>query len=243
MTVWSPVKRTAMHYQHVSLGATMADYDGWQRPSRYTSSEEELQHIRQAGGLSDISPIGKYYIQGEDVPATLERLLPEAASLGIKRAAVSSLSGPTGPTKDRLVVCRLTHDEVFITSSSSLGEVGPVTEAFKERITGCAHMVDMTSNYAAVNVVGPQSVQLLTRLTDLNISSHVFPDLSCTHGKLAEVYAIIVRRDQRELPSYDVYVGRDFGEHLWEAMLEAGHGLGIAPVGIEALKQLAGGGG
>ena len=239
MSIWNPVKLTAMHHQHLSLGATMVDYTGWQRPARYTSTEEELQHIRTAGGLCDVSPLGKFYIQGDGVGALLENLLPEGGSLGINRAAVSGLSGPSSPATTPVLICRFSHDEVFITSSP--GEAGPVSQVLKESLAECLHMVEMTSNYAAVNVVGPESVQLLSKLTDLNISPYAFPDLSCAQGQLAEVYAIIVRRDRGELPSYDVYVGRDFGEYMWEAMLEAGQGLGIVPVGVEASAQLASG--
>lgn len=257
---WNPVKLTAMHHQHISLGATMTDYGGWQRPSRYTSIEQELETVRKAGGLCDISPLGKYYIQGSDVDTFLQRVFhPEyqtgfldnqvsgknkldaqgkkAASPGINGASLENLLGPDGSTTARVVVCRFSDDEVFVTSTSDTAR--PVVQALKEHVAGCAHMVDMTSNYAAVTVAGPMSGQLLAKLTDLDISPITFTDLSCAQGQVAEVYAIIVRWDQDGLPSYDVYFGRDFGEYMWQTMLEAGHEYGMAPFGIEALNRLS----
>ena len=232
MPTWSPFKLTAMHHQHLRLGATMVDHVGWQRPAHYTSREEELQNIRNTGGICDTSPAGKFYIQGDDVGTLLENVFPEAASLGINRSTISNL----GSTKGGLLISRFSHDEVFITCSPD--DTGLNSQVLRGNLNGCLHFVDMTSTYAAVTVVGPKSAQLLSQLTDLNISPSAFLDLSCAQGQLAEVYTIIVRSDQAGLPSYNVYVGRDLSEYVWEVMLEAGHGLGIVPVGFESLKQL-----
>ena len=240
MATWNPIKLTAMHHRHIALGATMRDYRGWQRPSSYTSPEQELEAVHKAGGFSDISPLGKLYIQGRDVISLIRALLPEARSLQINKATVTTLAGPEGSTADRVVVSRFCDDEVFITCSPE--KIIPVAQALKEHLNGCAHLVDMTSNFAAVNIVGPLSGHLLSKLTELDISSKTFQDLSCAQGMVAEVYAIVRRWDQGGLPSYDVYFGRDFGEYMWEAMIEAGHEFGIAPVGVESLKHLARGG-
>lgn len=237
MSIWSPFKLTALHHQHLRLGATMIDHVGWQRPAHYTCMEEELQQIRTTGGICDTSPAGKFYIQGDDVGALLENVFPDVASLEINSTAISNLSVLSNSTIGPLFISRFSHDEVLITFSPD--EEVPVSQVLKESLKGCLHMVDMTSNYAAIHVVGPGSVQLLIQLTDLNISPDTFPDLSCAQGQMAEIYTIIVRCDQGGLPSYDVYVGRDVSEYVWEAMLETGHGLGIVPVGFESLEQLA----
>ena len=236
MVTWKPVKLTAMHHQHLSLRGVMADYDGWQRPSQYTSVERELETVRKAGGLCDISPLGKLYIQGSDIDALLQSVFPEASSLEINGATVSVLSGQDGHMA-RVVVCRFSGDEVFISTTSDT--VSLVAQAVNEHLAGCAHMVNMTSNYAAIKVAGPLSARLLAKMTDLDISSFVFPDLTCAQCQIAEVYSIIVRWDQGGVPSYDVCFGREFGEYMWEALLGAGQEYGIAPFGVEALNRLS----
>ena len=59
---------------------------------------------------------------------------------------------------------------------------------------------------------------------------------------MAEVYVILLRWDRAGLPGYDIYVSREYGEYIWDAMLEAGHEYGIVPFGVETLKQLSQGG-
>ncbi len=237
MATWNPIKLTSMHYQHISLGATIAEVDGWQRPVRYTAPGQELEAVKKAVGICDISPVGKHSVQGNDITALIEKISPQVSALETNRVAVVNLSGPGGFVIDPVVVCRFCEDEVFITSPPD--KIMLVAQTLEENFADCAHLVDMTSNFAAITVSGPSSSQMLSKLTDLNISPNAFPDLSCAQGMMAEVYVIIVRWDRLGLPGYDVYISREYGEYMWDAMLEAGHEYGIVPFGVETLKQLS----
>ena len=69
------VKRSALHHQHLALGATMVSDSGWQRPEQYGSTEEELRTVRTSVGMCDISPVGKLDLKGADLTAVLEQAL------------------------------------------------------------------------------------------------------------------------------------------------------------------------
>ena len=236
MENWNLTKLTAMHHQHLELGATMADYGGWQRPVRYRSTGVELEAVRNAAGLSDMSPVAKLLVQGSEAAASLSSLL-RGAPTETGRAAECSLAGVNVDDHAPILACLLADYELFVTSTPEAASF--LGALLSESLTGCAHIVDMTPALAAVNVAGPATRRTVSKLTDLDLSADSFPDLSCVQGMLAEVHATIVRRDRGTLPSYDIYFGRDFGEYLWEAILEAGREYGMAPVGVEALKELA----
>jgi len=55
---------------------------------------------------------------------------------------------------------------------------------------------------------------------------------------VAEVHGTLLRIDTGGLPSFDLYFGREFGEYLWDALLEAGGEYSVAPFGIEAMARL-----
>ena len=218
----------------------MADSAGWQRPVQYTSPERELETVRKAGGLCDTSPLGKLYIQGSGVDALIRKVFPDVVPPETNRVAVGTFDGAGAGSGARVAVCRFSDDEVFIVTPPDAAN--PVAQALNAHPAGCAHMVDMTSSYAAVTFAGPLCGQLLAKLIDLDVSLNAFSDLSCAQGQVAEVYAILLRWDQGAMPSYVVYFGRDFGEYMWEAMLEAGREYGMAPFGVEALTRLTSGG-
>ncbi len=67
---------SAMHHLHVDLGAVMVEVSGWMLPARYTSAESELDRIRRAAGIADISPTAKLSLQGRDLDSLLGDSVP-----------------------------------------------------------------------------------------------------------------------------------------------------------------------
>ena len=102
-------------------------------------------------------------------------------------------------------------------------------------------MVDITSALCGVSIIGPASTQLLSRITDLDISHRAMPDLTCAQARFAEVQGLLLRRDIQSIPAYQLYAGREFGEYLWETLIHAAAETGGGPVGTEALARLRSG--
>ena len=59
-------------------------------------------------------------------------------------------------------------------------------------------------------------------------------------GKLAEIECLVVRRDLNGLLNFDLLFSRDYGEYVWESLLEAGGDLEVIPYGHEAMSLLGG---
>ena len=85
---------------------------------------------------------------------------------------------------------------------------------------------------------GPESDQLLSKLTELDTSPEAFPNLSCAQTRCAEIHGTLIRTDLGSLPSYDLFFPREFGEYMWDAIFEAGEEFGVAAVGFEAADRV-----
>ena len=46
--------------------------------------------------------------------------------------------------------------------------------------------------------------------------------------------------DQAGVPSYQLYFGREFGEYIWDVLMDAAQRYGGAPVGFQAMERLSG---
>ena len=240
MVNWNPVRLSAMQYRHLALGATMVDEGGWQRPTRYTTSQEELDGLRRGVGLCDVSPIGKLYIEGVEIDSFLLKGCPGAQATPVGQATRHDLLNGDGSLLDQVLLCRLAQDELFIVTSAE--KVQAVAAALERSMEGCVHQVDQTSALAAMSVAGPHSRETLSKLTELDLSPEVFHDLSSAQASMALVHATVLRADCGGQECYQVYVGRDLGEFLWDAIMEAGHEWNITPFGVEALRRLQEGG-
>jgi hypothetical protein len=58
------LKRTPLHAVHVSLGARMVDFGGWEMPVQYSGLVDEHHAVRHAVGLFDVSHMGEIEIRG-----------------------------------------------------------------------------------------------------------------------------------------------------------------------------------
>ena len=223
-----PQRLSSLHRRHLSLGAHMTSQDGWQRPARYTSAQEEAAAVQQAVGLCDISPVGKLLVQGNDIGK-----VPEASPLK---------EDPTPGQVTRYnasgLACPLSSDQLLlITPPSALGDVRASLDASQETLI---HIVDMTSALTALCLAGPRSQDVLGKLTDLDLFSPSHTDMTCTQTSLSGVQAILVRADFPGMPAYRLFVSRDLGEFAWDVLTEAGSHEGMLPFGTEALRLLRG---
>ena len=73
--------RTPLYDAHVSLGARMVDFAGWEMPIWYGSSSAEHEAVRTRVGLFDVSHMGEFVVHGRDALANLRRLLTNDAAL------------------------------------------------------------------------------------------------------------------------------------------------------------------
>ena len=63
-TTETRILRTPFHDFHVDNGARMVEFAGWQMPMLYGSIIEEHRQVRTAGGLFDVSHMGRLRFTG-----------------------------------------------------------------------------------------------------------------------------------------------------------------------------------
>ena len=69
-------RRTALHDEHLRLGARLDRFGGWWRPWSYGDVGAEYWAVRRAVSVGDVSTLGKMVVSGPDVVEALERLYP-----------------------------------------------------------------------------------------------------------------------------------------------------------------------
>ena len=219
-----------MYRSHRTLNATFAAEGDWQVAAVYTSVAQELQAARGAGGIADVSAGGRLGVRGEALDAVMTKVAgrpcPEAA-----RAVRASLNGSGA------LVCRVAADELLVlTAPAAAGAVeGALVSACES--AGCAHVTDLTSAFAAVELIGPRVPALLARLVPVELSTGAAPPLSVTQAEVARVHGILIRLEH-PLPVFHLLVGREHGEYVWDALLDAGRDLGLVPIGSQARARL-----
>jgi aminomethyltransferase len=96
----------------------------------------------------------------------------------------------------------------------------------------------MISGTAYLSLQGPRSRELLTQLTDADLSSDALPYFRFAHADVAEVPMVLSRTGYSGELGYELYYPREYAEGVWDAVLEAGRPLGAVPAGLGALRSV-----
>ncbi|MGI9236264.1 MAG: 2Fe-2S iron-sulfur cluster-binding protein [Woeseiaceae bacterium] len=241
-----PALRTSMHHRHIEAGAQMLQAGSWYRPAYYGDEpeqaiREEVLQVRQSVGLIDVSTLGGIDVRGPDAAEFLNRVYTFAymkQAPGTVRYAL--MTNEAGVVIDDGVVCRLSARHFYVTATT-----GGVEAVFRKMLQWNAHwrldvsLLNVTSAYAGVNIVGPASRAVIEPLCEgFDVDGAAFPYLGVRRGKVADIPATLLRVGFVGELGYEIHVPQHSGEALWDALMDAGKSAGIRPVGIEAQRLL-----
>jgi sarcosine oxidase subunit alpha len=235
-----PGQRTSIHHRHKELGATMMWTGSWRRPHSYGDAAAEAENVHDALGVIDVSTLGKLLVTGPDAAEFLERLYPNRfGDMKAGRIRYGVLNSDAGRIMDDGTIARLAEEDFYVTTTST--GAGAVVEWFEwwNAIWGLdVEIVDITGALAALNVAGPNARELMTRLTDLDVSNEAFTYLDAKHAQVAGAPTLLLRIGFVGELGYELHFPSPHGEHVWDTILERGADLGVRPFGLEPQRIL-----
>jgi sarcosine oxidase subunit alpha len=235
-----PAKRSSIHARHRELGARIQWAGDWRRAYDYGDPAGEALAVHEAVGLIDVSTLGKLLVSGPDAGMFLDRLYPNRIStLEAGRIRYGVLTNDAGRIMDDGTVCRLDDERFYVTTTSS--GAGAVEQWFSWWLADWrldVRLTDVTQALAAVNLAGPRSRAVLARVAELELAPAAFGYLDARQGAVAGVNCLLLRIGFVGELGYELHFPSAYGEHLWDALLEAGAQDAIRPFGLEPQRIL-----
>jgi aminomethyltransferase len=228
------LKRTPLFAAHVSAGARMVPFGGWEMPVQYSGIVEEHRTVRAAVGCFDVSHMGEFEVEGPGALAALQRLTTnDVAGLEIGQVQYSVLCHESGGIVDDLTVYRLAADRYMITVNAS--------NIAKDWTHVTTHgdgprWRNVSDTTGLIAVQGPKAEGLVGRLADFDVTPLGYYRFA--EGKVAGVPTLVSRTGYTGEDGFELYVAAADTERLWRALLEAGRVDGVAPIGLGARDTL-----
>mgnify|MGYP000349528099 CR=1 FL=1 len=106
------LKQTALHAEHLRLGAKLVDFAGWDMPIQYASQLDEHHAVRKVAGMFDVAHMSAVDLHGPRTREFLRRLLAnDVAKLKAPgKALYSCMLNPQGGVIDDLIVYFMAED-------------------------------------------------------------------------------------------------------------------------------------
>ena len=236
------IRKTALNDVHRQAGAKMVDFNGWDMPVEYPSVGgiiAEHNAVRTGVGIFDVSHMGDIRLFGPGALAAVQHIsMNDASRLSIGQAQYSALLYPQGTFVDDVIVHRLGDDDYLLVINAGTREkdFNWVRENAKQ--FDC-EVTDLSDDYTQIAIQGPKGVNLLQKLTDVNLSAVKF--YWFTHGTVCGLKnTLIARTGYTAEDGFEIYVPSDkaTSTRAWNNVLEAGKEFGAVPCGLGSRNTL-----
>lgn len=229
----SDLKQTPLHGLHVSLGAKMVPFAGYDMPVQYPLGVmKEHLHTRAKAGLFDVSHMGQVIVKGDGFAAAargLETLVPvDILGLGADRQRYGFFTNDTGGIDDDLMLANR-GDHVFVVVNAACKEAD--IARMKAALEPGLSVIEITDR-ALLALQGPASEAVLSAL-DPRAAAMAFMDVATLD--LNGVEAWVSRSGYTGEDGYEISVPATAAEDLARTLLahEA-----VEPIGLGARDSL-----
>jgi aminomethyltransferase len=114
------MKTTALTQKHISLGAKMVPFAGYNMPVSYAGLNEEHLTVRSGVGVFDVSHMGEFRLKGDHALDLIQYVTSnDASKLTDGKVQYSCLPNDKGGIVDDLLVYRFREDEYYLVVNAS----------------------------------------------------------------------------------------------------------------------------
>ncbi len=222
----------------VAQGQRPEPHDTWGRPRWFANVAAEHRAVREAAGLFDMSPFGKFRVEGRDAEAVLQRICANDVDVPTGRIVYTQWLNERGGIEADVTVTRLGEASFLVVTGAATTRRD---FAWLERhIPDDAHCIalDVSSGEACLGLMGPRSRELLASLTPDDVSDAAFPFGTARTIEVGMAHVRAHRITYVGELGYELYVSAEFAAHVAETLLEAGAPFGLRLAGLQAMDAL-----
>jgi glycine cleavage system T protein len=230
------MKTTPFTEKHVSLGAKMCDFAGYNMPIEYSGIIDEHLTVCNAVGVFDVSHMGEFWVKGPQALAFLQKVTSNnVATLSPGKVQYSCFPNETGGIVDDLLVYQYEPEKYLLVVNAA--NIDKDWNWCVSHNTEGAELENASDGMGQLAVQGPKAILALQKLTSINLSE--IPYYTFTHGEFAGVKDVIISNTgYTGAGGFELYFYPDEALKIWNAVFEAGAEFGIKPIGLGARDTL-----
>ena len=237
-------RRTPLYQTHVTAGARIVPFGGWDMPVQYSSILAEVKAVRTSTGIFDVSHMGRVYLSGPRSTEFLDWVLTgSATTLRIGRARYCMICNEAGGVIDDTIFYRLADDRyLLIPNAGNRDEVVAWFQRWvSQKFAGGCNIEDRTLETGLMAIQGPEAAQLVDRLCTLEdgtppsgLRMFAWGQGAWTTGGLREKTVFLGRTGYTGEDGFELVVDSADAAAAWELLVSNG----ATPCGLGARDVL-----
>jgi dimethylglycine dehydrogenase len=252
-----PAKTSPLYERLRAAGAVYGARGGWERavyyaqpgdppgsecsfrrPHWHRAVARECAAVASAVALLDLPGFTKFEVTGRGAAAWIDTLI--AGQLPREgRAALNYCCSPRGGIVTEMTVSRLAGERFWLVSAAA-GERHDEDwlHAHLSQRHDPVAIANLTARYGSLIVVGPRSRELLTRITDADLSNDAFPWLAVRTISIGYTEVLAMRLNYVGELGWELHVPSEHLTGVHELLVGAGRDLGLTHFGLYAMDSL-----
>lgn len=252
-----PFRRSPLYDRLAAKGAVFGSKMGWERPNYFARSEdeksirysfgrqnwfdavgEEHRAAREAVALFDLTSFAKFMLQGPDAATALNALSANDVEVAVGQTVYTPLLNARGGFESDLTVARLAQDQFLIVTGTA--QATRDADHIRRHLLADAKvaLVDVTSAYAVIGVMGPKARDLLSRVSTAPLGHADFSFGAIRPIGIGHATVLASRRSYVGELGWELYVPVEFAALVYDTLWAAGQDLGVRDAGYYALNSL-----
>ncbi len=229
---------------------------GWERPNWFAPEGMEAKdvysmgrqnwfdavgaehaHVREAVGIFDQSSFAKYELAGPGALTALEWICANNVAKPAGRLTYTQLLNSRGGIEADLTVARLDEERFYIVTGTGFRTHDAAWIEDHLRGADCT-LTDVTEDWGTLSLMGPKARDVLARVTDADVSNEAFPFGHVRELTIAGSTVRALRVTYVGELGWELHVPIGDTGIVFDALMEAGAGEDIRPIGYRALESL-----
>lgn len=212
-------QRTALYDWHVTHGARMVDFGGWDMPVQYTTIIDEHSAVRNQAGLFDVSHMGRLSFGGPDALALIQKIYTNnAATMKDGQVRYGLICNDQGGIRDDVLVYRWPYGWAMVVNAGNRTKIVGWIEESKGSLN--VQMQDQTTSTTMIAVQGPKALEIVAGLTDADASKLAYYHAAPT--RCMGQQAVVSRTGYTGEDGVEIMIGNAHGVQLWDELVKRG---------------------
>ena len=227
------LKRTPLHSKHVSLGAKMVPFGGWDMPVQYKEGIlAEHHHTRKAVSLFDTCHMGEFIVKGKNVSQELDKIFPRAVvDQKVGFARYNFLLSDNGTVMDDLLIYRMGEEEFMIVVNA--GTVKSDATRLRELLPPGISLVNESDKTGKLDLQGPKTAEIMEKIGFKR--AELPTGYKWIKTTVKGIPAIVSRTGYTGELGFEFYVAAEKVGELWDYLLSFPE---VKPAGLGARDTL-----
>jgi dimethylglycine dehydrogenase len=219
-------------------GVPQEDHWSFRRSRWFEHVGNECSNVASNVGLLDMTAFAKARVSGPGAEAFLDHLVANRIPKKIGRVNLCHALNSRGGVHSELTILREGEDCFYLVSAGAWQRLDHDWLFRHMPADGSVQSQNLTGAIGVLVVAGPKARQLLERVSDADFSSAAFPWLTGQEIVVGMAPAKALRVNFVGELGWELHHGLEYQNHIFDALMEAGADLGLAPFGIRAMDSM-----